>query len=46
MDHTDAETTIPTGEYSERQADLIAAALTGDTATIRRRLDEIANDDA
>lgn len=35
--------TIPAGEYSERQADLIAAALTGDTDTIQRRLDEIAN---
>lgn len=41
----DAETTIPTGEYSERQAALIAAALTGDTATVRRRLNEIAEGD-
>ena len=39
------EDTIPTGDYSESQARLIAAALTGDTDTIRRRLDEIANDD-
>lgn len=36
---------IPTGEYSERQAQLIAAVLTGDTDTVQRRLDEIANDD-
>lgn len=38
-------TQAPTGEYTEQQAHLIAAALTGDTDTIQRRLDEIANDE-
>ncbi|CAM4239872.1 hypothetical protein [Nocardiopsis rhodophaea] len=36
---------IPTGEYSERQARIIAAALTSDTETIRRHLDAIAHDE-
>lgn len=39
------EDTIPTGDYSESQARLIAAALTADANTLRRRLDEITNDE-
>lgn len=37
-------TTIPTGKYSQSEANLIAAALTGDSQTIQKHLDEIAGE--